>query len=184
MHAWDVTPAEAISLQKELRERLVLQPPAGFAPQRVAGADISMNRDDPTGYAGIVVIERATMTTVEEANAVIEIRFPYIPGLLSFRELPALEQAWHKLTTKPDVVIFDGAGYAHPRRLGLACHGGVLFDVPSIGCAKSWLIGTHEPLGEERGETAELRDKGEVIGMVVRLRTGAKPVYISVGHRM
>jgi len=162
----------------------VMQPPAGFAPERIAGADISMDRFSTVGFAGIVVIHRPTMATVEEASVTVEIRFPYIPGLLSFRELPALEPVWTRLAVKPDVLIFDGVGYAHPRRLGLACHGGLLFDVPSIGCAKSLLIGTHPPLGEERGATADLTDQGEVIGRVVRLRAGAKPVYVSVGHKI
>jgi deoxyribonuclease V len=114
----------------------------------------------------------------------VPIAFPYVPGLLSFRELPPLAVAWARLERRPDVLIFDGAGYAHPRRFGLACHGGVLFDVPSIGCAKSILVGTHGPLGEERGASAPLVDRGEVVGMAVRTRARVKPVYVSVGHRM
>jgi deoxyribonuclease V len=184
IHDWNVTPTEAIALQNELRQRLVLHPPEGFAPRLVGGADVSMDRDSPTGYAGIVAIDRTAMETLEEVTATVTLGFPYIPGLLSFRELPALQAAWDKLSQKPDVLIFDGAGYAHPRRFGLACHGGLLWDVPSIGCAKTWLLGSYDEPGEERGATSELRDKGEVIGMVVRLRTGVKPVFISAGHRM
>ena len=181
---WNVTVSEAVALQRELRDRLVLHPPPGFAPRLVAGADISLDRDDPRGYAGIAVIDRETMETVDEATATAAIGFPYVPGLLSFRELPLVEPAWARLRVRPDVLVFDGQGYAHPRRFGLACHGGVLFGVPSVGCAKTLLVGTHEPLGEERGARAELLDRGEVVGMAIRLRANTKPVYVSPGHLM
>jgi deoxyribonuclease V len=192
-HSWNVTPTEAAEIQRRMRDRLVLEPPAGFAPRLVAGADISLDAPsrfapdrplDNRAYAGVVVIDRETMATAEEATAIAEITFPYVPGLLSFRELPAVAQAWERLRARPDVLIFDGAGYAHPRRFGLACHGGVLFDVPSIGCAKSILVGRHGPLGDRRGSTAELVDRGEVVGMAVRLRDRVNPVFVSVGHRM
>jgi deoxyribonuclease V len=181
---WDVTPREAAELQRELRGRLVLRPPAGFAARRVAGADLSTNRDSDRAYAGVVVLEADGLATVEEATAVATLRFPYVPGLLSFRELPAVAEAWGKLRTRPDVLIFDGQGYAHPRRFGLACHGGLLFDVPSIGCAKSLLVGRHGPLGEARGSTAPLIDRGETVGMALRLRDRVQPVYVSAGHLM
>ena len=181
---WDVTVSEAVALQRALRDRLVLRPPSGFGPRYVGGADVSLNRDSPRGYAGMVVIDRTTMDTVDEATAIADIAFPYVPGLLSFRELPVLERAWVKLRQRPDVLVFDGQGYAHPRRFGFACHGGVLFDVPSVGCAKTILVGRHGPIGEERGARAELVDRGEVVGMALRLRAGAKPVYVSPGHLM
>ena len=181
---WNVTVSEAVALQRELRDRLVLHPPPGFAPRLVAGADISLDRDDPRGYAGIAVIDRETMETVDEATATAALGFPYVPGLLSFRELPLVEPAWARLRVRPDVLVFDGQGYAHPRRFGLACHGGVLLGVPSVGCAKTLLVGTHEPLGEERGARAELVDRGEVVGMAIRLRANTKPVYVSPGHLM
>jgi deoxyribonuclease V len=181
---WNVTVPEAVALQRELRDRLVLRPPPGFAPRLVGGADVSLDRDDPRGWAGIAVIDRSTMDTVDEATATAEISFPYVPGLLSFRELPILERVWERLRVRPDVLVFDGQGYAHPRRFGLACHGGVLFDVPSVGCAKTLLVGRHGALGEERGARAELVDRGEVVGMALRLRAGVKPVYVSPGHRM
>ncbi|MFL5577056.1 MAG: endonuclease V [Gemmatimonadaceae bacterium] len=181
---WPTTVPGAIALQKELRSRLILEPPTGFEPRLVAGADISMSRGSTTGYAGIVVIDRATMTTVDTATAVSELVFPYVPGLLSFRELPALQPAWESLATRPDVVVFDGQGYAHPRRFGLACHGGLLFGVPSIGCAKTILVGTHEPLGAARGSRAPLVHRGEVVGAALRLRDGVAPVYVSPGHLM
>ena len=184
MTNWNVTVPEAVALQRELRDRLVLRPPPGFAPRLVGGADVSLDRDDPRGWAGIAVIDRSTMDTVDEATATAEISFPYVPGLLSFRELPILERVWERLRVRPDVLVFDGQGYAHPRRFGLACHGGVLFDVPSVGCAKTLLVGRHGALGEERGARAELVDRGEVVGMALRLRAGVKPVYVSPGHRM
>jgi deoxyribonuclease V len=125
-----------------------------------------------------------TLQPVAEATAVVKLGFPYVPGLLSFRELPVLAEAWERLEVRPDVVIFDGQGTAHPRRFGLACHGGLLFGVPSIGCAKSLLVGRHGPLGEERGATAEITHQGEVVGMAVRTRARVQPVYVSPGHLM
>jgi deoxyribonuclease V len=181
---WDMTVAEARAVQQSLRDRLVMRPPAGFAPRFVAGADVSMERFKHYGYAAIVVIDLRTMETVDEATAAAELRFPYVPGYLSFRELPPLQTCWDALRVRPDLVVFDGHGYAHPRRFGLACHGGVLWDVPSIGCAKNPFIGTHGPLGDERGATAEIVHEGETVGQVVRTRTGTKPLYVSAGHRM
>lgn len=181
---WEMTVAQARAVQQSLRERLVMRPPAGFAPRFVAGADVSMERFKHYGYAAIVVIDLETMETVDEATAAAELRFPYVPGYLSFRELPPLQTCWDALRIRPDLVVFDGHGYAHPRRFGLACHGGVLWDVPSIGCAKNPFIGTHEPVGDERGATAEIVHEGEIVGMVVRTRSRTKPLYVSAGHRM
>lgn len=178
------SPLEAIAIQRTLREQLILHPPAEWTPRLVAGADVSTERDSPRAWAGIVVIDAETMQTVDEASAELALQFPYIPGLLSFRELPAVLAAWERLTTRPDVIIFDGVGYAHPRRFGIASHGGVLLDLPTVGCAKSILVGTHEPLAEHRGATAPLVHKGEVVGMAVRLRERVNPVYVSAGHRM
>jgi deoxyribonuclease V len=182
LHTWDVSVREAIALQDELRSRVVPRPPSGFAPRLVAGADISIEKFSTRGFAGIVVVDAKTMETVDQATAVVEIGFPYVPGLLSFRELPAVQRAWDALETKPDVIIFDGVGYAHPRRFGLACHGGVMLDTPTIGCSKSILVGRHGPLAEERGASADLIDRGELVGVAVRLRAGVAPVYVSIGH--
>ena len=184
MHDWNLTPTEAVAAQRELRARLVTEAPPAWTPRLVAGADVSMDRDSPRAWAGLVVIDAQTMETVDQATAEVTLRFPYVPGLLSFRELPAVFAAWERLATRPDVVIFDGVGYAHPRRFGLACHGGVLLDTPSIGCAKSILVGTHEPFDERRGSTAPLVHRGEIVGMAVRLRERTRPVYVSIGHRM
>ncbi|HEV3052705.1 MAG TPA: deoxyribonuclease V [Longimicrobium sp.] len=181
---WEMTVAQAREIQQTLRSQLVTEPPAGFAPRYVAGADVSMERFKHYGYAAIVVIDLQTLATVDEAAAAAELRFPYVPGYLSFRELPPLQTCWNALRVRPDLVIFDGHGYAHPRRFGLACHGGVLWDVPSIGCAKNPFIGTHGALGNERGATAPIVHEEETVGMVVRTRTGTKPLYVSAGHRM
>ncbi|HYW06143.1 MAG TPA: deoxyribonuclease V [Longimicrobium sp.] len=183
-HGWDLTVARARDLQLALRERVDPQAPPAFAPRTVAGADVSVERFATRGYAGIVTLDVATMETVEAATSVAELKMPYVPGYLSFRELPALDGAWRKLTARPDVVIFDGQGYAHPRRFGIACHGGVRWDVPTIGCAKSILVGTHGELAPERGSVAPLVHAGETVGMAVRTRDGVNPVYVSPGHRM
>jgi deoxyribonuclease V len=179
-----LSPKEAVALQRRLRERLVLEPPPGFAPRTLGGADVSFDRGGDHGFAAIIVLQAGSLGFLAEASAVAPLAFPYIPGLLSFRELPPLAAAWAALDARPDVLLFDGQGYAHPRRFGIACHGGLLFDVPSIGCAKSLLVGRHGPLGERRGSTAPLVDRGEVVGMAVRMRDGVKPVYVSAGHRM
>ncbi|MDB4948657.1 MAG: endonuclease [Gemmatimonadetes bacterium] len=183
-HRWDLSVAEAREVQLRLRERLVLRAPDGFAPRTFGGADVSMEKFAKQGYAGIVVLDAATLATVDQSGAAADLPMPYVPGYLSFRELPALAAAWAGLRTRPDVLLFDGQGIAHPRRFGVACHGGLLFGVPSIGVAKSILVGTHGPLGHERGATAELVDRGETVGMAVRTRAGVTPVYVSPGHRM
>lgn len=183
-HWWNVSVPEAAALQRRLRDELILEPPPGFDPKTVGGADVSMSRGSDVGYAGIVVLDAESLETREEATAIVPLEFPYIPGYLSFREVPLLMTAWQALKRKPDVLIFDGHGIAHPRRLGIASHGGLLMGIPSVGCAKSILVGTHGPLGEERGSTAELVHRGEVVGMAVRLRDGVKPVYVSPGYLM
>lgn len=182
LHAWNVSTAEAKQLQLTLREQIVLEPPPGLASRRVAGLDVSMNRGSDCGYAGVVTLDVDTLAVREQATAVGELPFPYVPGFLSFRELPVLAAAWERLEQRPDVLIFDGQGLAHPRRFGLACHGGLLFGVPSLGCAKKLLVGAHGELETERGATAEIRHRGEVVGMAVRTRAGVKPVYVSPGH--
>jgi deoxyribonuclease V len=184
LNRWDVTPSEAVEVQRQLRERLVLQPPPGLRVERVGGADISTEKGNDTGCGGIVVLDAATLVPVAQASAAVELAFPYVPGLLSFRELPIVAASWAKLSVRPDVLIFDGQGTAHPRRMGIACHGGLLFGVPSVGCAKSLLVGTYGKLGEARGATAPITHKGEVVGMAVRTRKGVQPVYVSPGHLM
>ena len=180
------TVAEAREVQLGLRERIIFEPPEDFFPRLVAGADVAFDRASNRAFAAVVVIELETLETVETATAVEPIAFPYVPGYLSFRELPALAAAWERLASRPDVALFDAHGYAHPRRLGLACHAGLEFGLPAVGCAKSVLCGKPGPLGEKRGATAQLIDpgNGEQLGWVLRTKNRVRPVYLSVGHRI
>lgn len=184
LHPWDVTTERAKSLQLELRDRVELEPPPEFRPELVAGADLSIVRGRDRGYAALVVVDREAMETVDRATASVDVGFPYVPGLLSFRELPPLAAAWEKLGTRPGAILFDGHGLAHPRRFGLACHGGLLFGLPSIGLAKSVLVGEHDEPGRAKGATSALHHEGEVVGAALRSRTDVRPVFVSPGHRM
>jgi deoxyribonuclease V len=150
----------------------------------VAGADVSYDRNSPVLYAAVLVLDAESLEVVEVARATACAEFPYVPGYLSFRELPPLRAAFAKLRTRPDLVLCDGHGRAHPRRFGLACHLGVALDLPVVGCAKSRLVGAHREPGPRRGAHVSLRDGAEVIGEVLRTREGVAPVYVSVGHRV
>ncbi|HEX5085777.1 MAG TPA: deoxyribonuclease V [Blastocatellia bacterium] len=181
MHSWDLTRGEAIEVQKRLRNLVRLQPLARPV-NTIAGADISFNKYSDTVYAGIVVMRLPDLQIIESAGVRSVSKFPYIPGLLSFREAPSLLEAWEKLKTKPDVLMLDGQGIAHPRRFGIACHVGVLLDWPTIGCAKSILVGKHGELGLEAGSRTPLIDKGEQVGVALRTKNKVSPVYVSPGH--
>ena len=170
-------------LQKSLRERLSLRTPPRRL-QTVAGADISFDKDDPTVYAGIVVLRLPDLVTVEEATVVTRADFPYVPGLLSFREAPAILAVWEKLRHKPDAVMFDGQGIAHPRRFGIAAHVGLWLDQPTWGCAKSLLCGKYDEPAPARGSRSPLMDKGETIGAVLRTKDDTSPVFVSSGNYM
>jgi deoxyribonuclease V len=146
--------------------------------------DVSYDKRSPWLFAAVVVIRLPGFHVVETAGVRAQARFPYVPGLLSFRESPAGLEAWEKLRTRPDCLICDGHGYAHPRRFGFACHFGLLVDLPTIGLAKSVLVGRFDPPGAARGSATDLTDAGEVIGAAVRTREGAEPVFVSVGHRI
>jgi deoxyribonuclease V len=183
LHSWDLTPTEAVALQRKLAARVDTQSPLPHW-QLVAGADVSYTRFTSTLYAAVVVLRADDLRIVEKQFAVAETRFPYVPGLLSFREGPAVLEAFANLRTEPDVVMFDGQGFAHPRRMGLACHMGLWLDRPTLGCAKSLLCGGFKRLGQKCGATAELCDKDEVVGMAVRTRNKVKPVFVSVGHQI
>ena len=152
--------------------------------RRVAGLDVSYDRGDSTLFAAAVVLDAQSLEVVEVGRASRRVSFPYVPGYLSFREIPPVLDAFAGLERRPDLVICDGQGRAHPRRFGLACHFGVMADVPTIGCAKSRLIGTHRIPGERRSRRCRLLDGDEVIGSVLRTRDGVQPVYVSVGHRV
>jgi deoxyribonuclease V len=150
----------------------------------VAGADVSFDRSSPELFAAVVVLDAESLEVVEVAGVRARARFPYVPGYLSFRESPPLLDAFAELEAVPDLIVCDGQGRAHPRRFGLACHLGVLLDLPTLGCAKSRLVGDYREPAPRRGAHTQLRDGGEVVGEVVRTRTGVKPVFVSVGHRI
>jgi len=181
LHSWDLTPGEAIEVQQRLRNLVRLQPLARPV-SAIAGADISFNKFSETVYAGIVILSLPDLRIIESAGVRSVAKFPYVPGLLSFRETPSLLEAWEKLKTKPDVLMLDGQGIAHPRRFGIACHVGVLLDLPTIGCAKSILVGRYGELGLEAGSRSPLVDRGEQVGVALRTKNKVSPVYVSPGH--
>ena len=181
-HSWDLDPGEARRLQAELAPLVDARTP--LPPVRtVAAADVSYDRGDDRLYAAVVVVDVATLAVVEQAGLVARASFPYVSGLLSFREAPPILEAFGRLQARPDVLLTDGQGLAHPRRFGIACHLGLILDLPAVGCGKSRLCGQFAEPGPERGDRSPLTDKGEVIGAVVRSRRGIKPLFVSVGHR-
>lgn len=180
-HQWDLTVTEATAVQKELAKRVKLVPYPGL-PQVIAGTDISYNRYSPTMYAGFVVYDLESKEVIERAGAVMDVKFPYVPGYLSFREIPPLLKAWEKLQAKPQMLMVDGQGIAHPRRLGIASHLGVLLNLPTIGCGKSKLVGKYEEPGPQVGDASPLLHLGEKIGTVLRTKERVKPLFISPGH--
>jgi len=181
-HDWDLTPQEAEATQIYLRSFLKIHALPDRQIQRVGGVDVSYRVG--RALAAAVVIDYVSLEMIEHSLVETAVSFPYIPGLLSFRECPAILAALGALSDLPDVLLVDGHGMAHPRRFGVACHVGVLLDLPTIGCAKSLLVGAHGPLGEERGSTSDLMLEGEVAGAALRTRPGVRPVYISAGHRI
>ena len=182
-HPWDVTPAQARAIQLDGRAHVIADDALGRVG-RVAGIDVGLEESGAVSRAAVAVLEVPSLTLVESAVARLPTAFPYVPGLLSFREIPAALEALGRLSAPPDLLLCDGQGYAHPRRFGLACHLGVLTGLPSIGVAKSRLIGTHGPLPDEKGAWVPLLDGDETIGAVLRTRGGVAPVYVSVGHRV
>lgn len=180
-HSWDLTPKEAMAVQRQLRSLVRLEPLTREV-KTIAGADISFNKFSEVIYSGIVVLSLPDLQIIESVGIRGTAKFPYIPGLLSFREAPSLLEAWERLKIKPDVLMLDGQGIAHPRRLGIASHMGVLLDWPTIGCAKSILVGRHGELASEAGSRAPLVDRGELVGVALRTKKNVAPVYVSPGH--
>ncbi|MDD5011952.1 MAG: deoxyribonuclease V [Phycisphaerae bacterium] len=182
LHNWNISVKEAIGLQKSLANEVIHRK---FAKkiETIAGIDCGFTKDKKNIVACIVVLGAENFEIIETVYAVKKVQFPYVPGLLSFREAPVCIAAAEKLKTIPDCVIIDGQGTAHPRRLGLACHLGLFLDIPTIGCAKSRLIGEFKTPARTKGSTSPLKDKGEIIGSVVRTRSGVKPVFVSVGNK-
>lgn len=184
LHSWDVTCQEAVAIQKTLREKLILCAEQVTPLHWIAGADISYSRDDDRFFGVVVLMSFPSLEVVEIESFFDHVSFPYVPGLLSFREGPILLKAFEKLKQHPDIVLFDGQGIAHPRGIGLASHLGLFLDLPTIGCAKTKLVGTHEEVGLVRGSFADLHYKDSIIGAVVRTKNRVKPVFVSQGHRV
>jgi deoxyribonuclease V len=180
---WNLTPREAVRLQEKLRKRVVEEDRKGRI-RLVAGADVAFDPATDIAFAGVIVYQFPEMEEVERAMARRKLRFPYVPGLLSFREIPVLLAAFARLKTEPDLVLIDGHGRAHPRRFGIACHFGVIFDRPAIGCAKSLLVGEHREPGRKAGAMSPLLLEGERVGEVLRTRDHVRPIYVSAGHRV
>jgi deoxyribonuclease V len=176
-----VSAAEAVAIQRRLAPLVVRENRLGDVAH-IAGVDVGF----PGGMAraSVAVLRYPELEVVDTGIAEIPVSFPYVPGLLSFREAPAVLAAFEELRTTPDLLIVDGQGIAHRRRFGIASHLGLLLDLPAIGSAKSLLVGRHGPLGDEAGATADLLDRGEVVGRVVRTRRGVTPLYVSIGHRV
>ena len=186
LHEWDISPTDAVALQRDLARQLrINRGLAESAVQSIAGVDLSPP-DAQTGLVrgAVVVVAWPFLDVIEVSTAEGVAGFPYVPGLLSFREAPILLEALSGLRGTPDLVLVDGQGTAHPRRFGIACHLGLAVDVPIVGCAKSRLVGAHEQPGEEKGEWTPLTHHGDVIGAVVRTRTGVRPIYVSPGNNI
>ena len=180
---WSVTPREAARLQQIWRERVEAQD--RYGPLRyVAGADMAFDPETQMAFAGVIVYRFPELEEAERRMARGTLRFPYVPGLLSFREGPVLLAAFRRLRISPDVILIDGHGVAHPRRFGIACHMGLLLDRPTIGCAKSILVGEVSDPGLRAGSTAPLMDKGEMVGVALRMRDQVRPIYVTIGHRV
>ena len=183
VHPWDLKPEEAIALQTKLAPRVIRKSRIRSADiAAVAGVDVGYAND--MAYAAIVVLDLTDLQILEKAVASKTVRFPYVPGMLSFREGPAILEALGKLKSPPDLLMVDGQGIAHPRRFGIASHIGLLTDIPAIGCAKKNLLGDYEEPQRTRGSISYLTDGAEMIGAVVRTRTAVKPIFVSIGHLM
>lgn len=183
LHSWDLSIDEALRVQQELAARVETRTPLTKC-ELIAGGDVAYEKDSARCYAAVVVLRAADLSVVETRDAVGEAPFPYVPGLLSFREAPVLLEAFAQVASVPDVVLLDAQGVAHPRRLGLACHVGLFLDVPTVGCAKTRLLGEHEEPAAAAGSAAALIERGEVVGSVVRTFDGGKPLYVSAGHKI
>jgi deoxyribonuclease V len=183
LHSWTVTPKAAIEIQQKLAPQIIRK--GTIRRLRTAiGSDLAFTPDRKSCIAGVVVWDVMAEEVIEQHVVRRPVRFPYVPGLLSFREAPAILAALRKVKHEPDVLLFDGQGLAHPRRFGLACHVGLQIDRPSIGCAKSRLTGVGSEPENERGAVSALNLNGECIGMALRTRTNVKPIYVSIGHRV
>ena len=183
IHSWQLGIPQALDLQRRLAME-VSRDSGGITPRFIAGVDISAGKAQGVAMGAVVVLSYPELKVVETRVIQGRLDFPYVPGLLSFRESPLTLAACEELSIAPDLILVDGQGVAHPRRFGLASHLGLLLDTPTVGCAKSLLCGSHEEPGDEPGSYAEVVDQGEVIGVALRTRPGVKPVYVSIGHKI
>ncbi|MEA1959436.1 MAG: deoxyribonuclease V [Chloroflexota bacterium] len=183
IHRWDVSVSEAKEIQRSLADRVEREGKIGM-PELIAGVDISGADRSGKSRGAVVVLRHPSMEMVERSVVEMEVVFPYVPGLLSFREMPLILAACERIKSTPDLFIADAQGIAHPRRLGLASHLGLVLGVPTVGCAKSILCGRHGDLGDEPDDRSPLIDGGETVGVALRTRSGVKPVYVSVGHKI
>ncbi|MEW6481623.1 MAG: endonuclease V [bacterium] len=182
LHPWEVSPNEAIQIQKDLKERIILKD-SFERIERVAGCDVSFLKG--VAYGAVVILNFFDLKPIEEVRISAPIKFPYIPGLLTFREGPVLLKAFEKVNNEPDIILFEGQGIAHPRRMGLASHIGILLDKPSIGCAKTPLWGRLDgEIGKEKGSYCFIKENGEVFGCALRTRPEIKPIFVSPGYKI
>lgn len=183
LHDWQVSVQEALEIQRRLASQ-VLRKGQGRRPSFIAGVDISVPKAAGMAIGAVVVVQYPGLDVVETKTVSCRLDFPYVPGLLSFRESPLILAACQSLTITPDLILVDGQGIAHPRRIGIASHLGLLLDTPTIGCAKSRLCGSHDEPGTVPGSYAPIVDQGEVVGAALRTKLGVKPVYVSIGHKI
>jgi len=181
LHSWEVTPQEAIKIQKDLKSKISLK--KSFSKiDKIAGADVSYYQNKM--IAGVIIFEFPNLKTIEKQSFISPVNFPYIPGLLTFREGPSLLEAFKKIKITPDVILFDGHGIAHPRRMGIATHLGLFLDKPTIGCAKSRLSGKYTSVEEGKGDYVLLKEGEEILGVVLRTRKKVNPIFVSPGHKI
>ena len=183
-HNWNLTTSEAKTIQEELRKEVITEDKFEKPVKYVAGVDMGFEADGTISRAAVAVLSFPDLQLEEQTIAKRPTSFPYIPGFLSFREIPAVLDALEKINITPDIILCDGQGLAHPRRLGIACHLGVILDIPTIGVAKSWLIGDYEEVSQQKGSWKYLIHNNETIGAVLRTRENVKPLYVSSGHRI
>jgi deoxyribonuclease V len=184
LHDWNLSPREAIELQKQLAYEVIKKDKFEEPVKTVAGIDLGYDAKNDTSRAVVVVLSFPELELLETSEALLPIQFPYVPGLLSFRETPVAIKALEKLKIAPDLILCDGQGLAHPRRFGIACHIGLIADVPTVGVAKSILVGKYESLGLKRGSVAPLIHSNEQVGFALRTKDNVQPIYLSVGHRI
>ena len=181
LHSWEVSPQESIKIQKDLKSNISLK--KSFSKiDKIAGADVSYYKNKM--IAGVIIFEFPNLKTIERQSFISPVNFPYIPGLLTFREGPSLLSAFKKVKNEPDIILFDGQGIAHPRRMGIATHLGLFLDKPTIGCAKSRLSGEYTSIGDEKGDYVLLKEDKEILGVVLRTRKRVKPIFVSPGHKI